>query len=75
MELTMTTLERAIKSRRPGPGLICHSDRGSQYTCVKYQKVIEENGFVSSRSKPGTPHDNACAESFFATLEKKFLSV
>jgi len=72
--LTITALERAIKSRHPESGLICHSDRGSQYTCVKYQKVIEENGFVSSMSKPGTPYDNACAESFFATLEKTFLS-
>jgi len=72
--LTITALERAVKSRCPEPGLICHSDRGSQYTCVKYQKVIEENGFVGSMSKPGTPYDNACAESFFATLEKTFLA-
>jgi len=74
VSLTMAALERAIKSRSPEPKLICHSDRGSQYSCEKYQKMLMGNGFVSSMSKPGTPHDNACAESFFATLEKNFLS-
>jgi len=72
--LTMKALENAINLRNPEPGLICHNDRGSQYTCTKYQDLITENGFISSMSRPGTPHDNACAESFFATLEKLFLS-
>jgi len=72
--LTITALERAIKLRNPKTDLICHSDRGSQYTCVKYQNLLKKNNFSSSMSKPGSPHDNACAESFFATLEKNFLA-
>lgn len=72
--LTMKALEMAISYRKPEKGLICHSDRGSQYTCAKYQKLISGHGYLSSMSKPGTPYDNACAESFFATLEKNFLS-
>jgi len=72
--LTMQALENAIVLRNPKPGLLCHNDRGSQYTCKKYQDLIKDNGFTSSMSKPGTPYDNACAESFFATLEKNFLA-
>jgi len=72
--LTIQALERAIKMRNPAPGLICHSDQGSQYTCAKYQNLIKKSGFTGSMSKPGTPLDNACAESFFATLEKNFLA-
>jgi putative transposase len=72
--LTRHALDRAVRMRRPEPGLICHSDRGSQYTCKKYQDDIRKAGFISSMSRPATPHDNACAESFFATLEKRFLA-
>jgi len=71
--LTTQALERAINIRKPKPGLICHNDRGAQYTCITYQKLIKANGYISSMSKPGTPYDNACIESFFATLEKNFL--
>lgn len=72
--LTINAFERAKRMRNPKEGLICHSDRGSQYTCAKYQKLIKDCGFISSMSRPGTPYDNACVESFFATLEKNFLS-
>lgn len=72
--LTMQAMERAINFRQPEPGLICHSDRGAQYTCKKYQTMLSKNEFVSSMSNPGTPYDNACVESFFATLEKNFLA-
>jgi len=72
--LTIQALERAIRVRKPKAGLICHSDRGSQYTCTKYQNLINDKGFVSSMSNPGTPYDNACIESFFGTLEKNFLA-
>lgn len=73
--LTISALERAINMRHPEKGLICHSGRGAQYTCSRYQKIITDNGFISSMSKPGTPYDNACAESFFATLDKNLLAL
>lgn len=72
--LTRRALARAVSMRRPEPGLLCHSDRGSQHTCKKYQDDIKDAGFISNMSRLGTPHDNACAENFFATLEKRFLS-
>jgi Transposase and inactivated derivatives len=72
-ELVRRALERAIEIRRPGEGLVCHSDRGSQYTSLRYQSLLKDNGMTSSMSRPGTPYDNACVESFFSTLEKNFL--
>lgn len=72
--LTIRALEQAIRRRNPKEGLICHSDRGSQYTCKKYQKIVKKHKFISSMSKPGTPYDNACIESFYATLQKNYLN-
>ncbi len=72
--LTIKAMEQAIKRRKPKAGLLCHNDRGSQYVCAKYQNMLKKSGFISSMSNPGTPYDNACIESFFATLEKNYLS-
>ena len=50
-------------------GAIYHSDRGTQYTAKKTKKLVEENGFRKSMSRPGTPSDNQPIESFWRTLE------
>ncbi len=50
-------------------GAVYHSDRGSQYTAKKTKKLVEENGFRKSMSRPGTPSDNQPIESFWKTLE------
>ena len=50
-------------------GTIYHSDRGTQYTAKRTKKLIEENGFLKSMSRPGTPSDNQPIESFWHTLE------
>jgi putative transposase len=63
----------AVAQRRPGRGLIHHSDRGCQYTAVTFAKNLTASGIVASFSAKGTPHDNAAKESFFATLEKEHL--
>jgi putative transposase len=63
----------AVAQRRPGRGLIHHSDRGCQYTAVTFAKALTASGIVASFSAKGTPHDNAAKESFFATLEKEHL--
>ena len=69
--LTLTALEDAIRSRRPGPGLIHHSDRGSQYASYEYQRRLELAGAQSSMSRRGDCYDNAPMESFFSTLKRE----
>jgi len=72
-ELVATALEMGVARRRPGDGLIHHSDRGTQYTALAFTQRCAEAAIVQSNSRPGTPHDNAVKESFYATLEKERL--
>lgn len=67
--LTCDALAMAIKRRVPARGLICHSDRGVQYACREYRRLLERYGLVCSMSRRGDCYDNAPAESFFATLK------
>lgn len=73
-ELTKAALSRAVSSRRPGRGLIHHTDRGGTYTAWGYQTQLENIGALPSVSRPGVPHDNACIESFHSTLQREFLA-
>jgi len=68
-ELTCAALSMAIRRRRPAPGLICHSDRGSQYACNAYQRLLRAHRLQCSMSRRGDCYDNAPKESFFATLK------
>jgi putative transposase len=68
-ELAVSALDQAIAARRPAPGLIFHSDRGSQYCGQDFQRRIEEAGILPSMSRKGDCWDNAMAESFFKTLK------
>lgn len=68
-ELVCTALRRAIARRRPRPGLICHSDRGSQYTADAYQNQLRAIGAVCSMSRKGNCWDNAVVESFNGSLK------
>ena len=74
-ELTCAALKMAIQRRRPRPGLICHSDRGVQYACRQYRKLLAEHGLIASMSRKGDCYDNAPAESFFATLKTEVIDV
>lgn len=69
--LTLAALDAAIAARRPGAGLIHHSDRGVQYASAEYVARLGEIGAGISMSKAGCPYDNAKAESFFKTLKKE----
>lgn len=69
-ELTIAAMKQAIKRHRPEPGLIFHSDRGVQYAAMDYQELLRKNKIVQSMSRKGNCYDNACAESFFASLKK-----
>lgn len=73
-QLTLEALDMALEQRQPGPGLMHHSDRGSQYTADDYQEQLHRRGFQVSMSRRGDCWDNAPLESFFATLEKDLLA-
>jgi transposase InsO family protein len=72
-EMVVTALKRAIKGRRPGAGLIFHSDRGVQYACTGFRKELGKHGFVQSMSRKGNCWDNAVAESFFGIMKTELV--
>jgi putative transposase len=72
-ELVIRALDMAIENRRPGPGLVHHSDRGAQYTSEWFGRYPRARGIAGSMGRPGTAYDNAVAESFFATIKREHL--
>ena len=64
-ELVCAALHRAIAARRPTPGLIMHSDRGSQYASALHRQLLADHGLLSSMSRKGNCWDNAVMERFF----------
>ena len=67
--LTLSALKMAIGSRRMAPGLVHHSDRGSQYACDEYIALLNKHQCTISMSRKGNPYDNAMAESFMKTFK------
>jgi putative transposase len=72
--LVVDALEMAIRRRRPGAGLVAHSDRGSQYASEHYQRMLSAEGIVCSMSAVGQCWDNAPMESFFGRLKCEIAS-
>lgn len=72
-ELTKRAMANALMNRKPAEKLIFHSDRGCQYSSKTYLSYLEEHNIESSMSRKGNPYDNACTESFFATLKKEWV--
>ena len=73
-EVILTVLKDAIKKRKPNPGLICHSDKGSQMRSKSYRKFLKNNNFVFSYTSLNHSCDeNAAQESFHASLKKEWL--
>jgi putative transposase len=68
-DLVAQALRQAIESRQPGPGLIHHSDRGSQYTSDRYQSILRGLKVTVSMSHKGCCYDNAVCERFFGSLK------
>ena len=72
-ELACDALRMALEGRAPAPGLIFHSDRGSQYTSGDFRKLLAAHKLRQSLSRPGQCWDNAVAESWFATLKDELV--
>lgn len=73
-ELVTGALDMALGARNVPPGLICHSDRGSQYGSEDIQAMIERYQMRGSMSRKGNCWDNAVVESFFATLKTELVA-
>jgi putative transposase len=69
--LVVTALRKAIAERKPGFGLVHHSDRGTQYASREYIALLEVHGIEPSMSRAGRPYDNAMCESFIKTLKQE----
>jgi putative transposase len=72
-ELVADALEMATTRRRPSPGLVHHSDQGTQYTSFAFGTRLREAGIAGSVGRVGDAYDNAVAEAFFATLKRELL--
>jgi putative transposase len=72
-ELVIDALQMAVTRRRPEPGLIHHSDQGSQYVSLAFGQAARDAGISPSMGSKGDAYDNAVAESFFATLKKELV--
>jgi putative transposase len=72
-ELVLDAVNMAIHNRRPAPGLIHHSDRGSQYTSVEFGSRLKEAGLLPSMGSVADAYDNSVAESFVSTLKRELI--
>jgi putative transposase len=72
-ELVTDALQMALAQRRPDPGLIWHSDQGSQFVSLAFGQQARAAGIAQSMGSRGDCYDNAVAESFFATLKKELI--
>ena len=70
-ELTLTTFDDAFINRGKPKDLMFHSDQGCQYTSYMFRSFLRENKVKQSFSAPGSPLDNAVAESFFSSIKKE----
>ena len=72
-ESVIDALQMGIARRRPQPGLIHHSDQGSQFVSLAFGQAAGDAGIARSMGSKGDCFDNAVAESFFATLKKELV--
>ena len=71
VDLVIEALDHAVQAQNPAPGLIIHTDLGTQYTSEAFQEKLKKHEMIPSFSRKGCPYDNACIESFHATLKKE----
>ena len=71
--LCLSALAMAVMARQPKPGLVHHSDRGSQYASADYRRALDDNKMICSMSRKGDCWDNAVAESFWSTIKAELI--
>ena len=71
--LVARAFERAVQAQQPAPGLLHHSDRGSQYASDAYRELLRRHEVIPSMSRAGNGYDNAKMESFWATLKTELI--
>lgn len=71
--LPLAALHMALRKRRPGAGLLHHSDRGCQYASAAYRSTLAGHGCIASMSRRGNCYDNATMESFWSTLKHELI--
>jgi putative transposase len=74
-KLCLAALQQATRERRPAPGLIHHSDRGSQYASAEYRQALAANEISCSMSRKGDCLDNAVAESLWSTIKAELVAL
>ena len=72
-QIVIEALQMALVNPQPAPGLIHHSDRGSQYASTDYQALLTKAEMVGSMSRTGNCYDNSPAESFFGTFKTELV--
>jgi putative transposase len=72
-DLAVQALRRGLVARNPAPGLLHHSDRGSQYCSVDYQALLRRRGILISMSGRGNCYDNSMVETFFKTIKSELI--
>jgi putative transposase len=72
-ELVVDALDMATARRRPSPGLVHHSDQGSQYVALAFTRRMRDSGIAGSMGSVGDAYDNAAAESLFATIKRELV--
>ncbi len=73
--LVLNCFDQAYTKRKKPKGLMFHSDQGCQYTSYAFRSYLRDLGVQQSMSSPGSPHDNAVVESFFACMKREELSL
>ncbi|MCX8043137.1 MAG: IS3 family transposase, partial [Desulfobacterota bacterium] len=74
-DLAIPALQQAIWRRKPLPGCLFHSDRGSQYAGLAFRTLLKQYGFIQRMSGSGNCYDNAIMETFFHTLKTELVYV
>lgn len=72
-ELTMRALRNALRNRKPEPGMVFHSDRGTEYASYVYQKFLKRYGAIPSMNRLGHAEDNSHMESFFHSFKGELI--
>ena len=71
--LVCEALRMGIRMRQPEPGIVVHSDQGSQYASFECQRLLQRNGLLASMSRKGRCADNALVENLFHTLKTELV--